>query len=76
MFAVPTYGTMEVQDIIDVAGGLRRLGDAVGVDHSTVSGWKRCGRIPVHRARRIHEVLKIPLHEIRPDIWPPAEAAE
>jgi DNA-binding transcriptional regulator YdaS (Cro superfamily) len=67
---------MEVQKIIDMAGGLRRLGDAVGVDHSTVSWWKKKGVIPVHRARKIHEVLKIPLHEIRPDIWPPAEAAE
>jgi DNA-binding transcriptional regulator YdaS (Cro superfamily) len=67
---------MDIQKIITLAGGLKKLGEIAGVDHSTVSGWKRCSRIPPLRALKIHEALGIPLHEIRPDIWRPAEAAE
>lgn len=77
MFAMPTYESMEIEEIIALAGGVTKLGKIVGRDHSTVVGWKRDGRVPtVEMARKIHEVLNIPLHEIRPDIWRPAEAAE
>lgn len=65
---------MNVSEIVTVAGGLKKLGEIAGVDHSTVAGWKRAGRIPVERARKIHEALDIPLHEIRPDVWRPTDA--
>ena len=77
MFAVPTFRTMEIQEIITLAGGQKKLGEIAGVARPTVAYWKRGSiKIPVDRARRIHEALGIPLHEIRPDVWRPAEAAE
>lgn len=41
-----------------------------GANKSTVLRWES-GEvpIPVERAKVIHETLKIPLHELRPDVW-------
>lgn len=69
---------MTIDQIIAQAGGVGKLGAIAGVAHSTVCGWRRAGRIPVSRARTIHDDLSIPLHEIRPDVWDaprPEEAA-
>lgn len=68
---------MEIDQIIDLAGGTTKLGECAGVDRTTVNWWKRVGRIPVDRALRISDRLGIPLHEIRPDVWkaPVAEDA-
>jgi DNA-binding transcriptional regulator YdaS (Cro superfamily) len=69
---------MSINDIITVAGSLSKLAKIAGVDHSTVIWWRQHGdRVPtVDRAKRINEALNIPLHELRPDIWPaPASVA-
>lgn len=61
---------MTLDEIIDRAGGVTRLAEIAGVDHSTISsGWRKTGRIPVERALAIHDRLGISLHEIRPDVW-------
>lgn len=41
-----------------------------GANKSTVLRWES-GKvpIPVERAKAISEKLKIPLHELRPDVW-------
>ena len=68
---------MTLDEIIEKAGGVGKLADIAKVDHSTISaGWRRRGRVPIHRARLIGPALGIPLHEIRPDVWDvPGEAA-
>ena len=67
---------MTIDEIIAAAGGVGNLAVIAGVRHPTISAsWRRTGRIPVERARLIHEKMGIPLHEIRPDVWLPKEAA-
>lgn len=68
-FDRPSGRAWRINEIIDCAGGLTRLADIAGVDHSTVCGWRRRDRVPTLRARPISEKLGIPLHEIRPDVW-------
>jgi DNA-binding transcriptional regulator YdaS (Cro superfamily) len=52
---------------------INALAQITGVHHSTVCGWRRnaAQQVPVHHARTISKLLGIPLHEIRPDVWPP-----
>lgn len=67
---------MTLDELIAAAGGVNRLAEAAGVDRTSVAGsWRRTGRVPVQRARAISMEFGIPLHEIRPDIWPEGEAA-
>ncbi|HEY1300811.1 MAG TPA: YdaS family helix-turn-helix protein [Stellaceae bacterium] len=67
---------MTLDEIIEAAGGVVKLADIAGVDHSTVIFWRRkSGRVPVARAILIADRLGIPRCEIRPDIWEPAAAA-
>lgn len=71
-FDRPSGRAWRINEIIDCAGGLKRLADIVGVDHSTICGWRRRDRVPAVRARPISEKLGIPLQELRPDLWRPA----
>jgi len=69
---------MTIDEIAKRAGGIGRLAELLGVHWSTVCGFKRTRhqQIPPHHARVISEALDIPLHQIRPDLWPaPEEAA-
>ena len=62
---------MELDEIIEKAGGVTQLARIAEVDHSTISaGWRRRGKVSIAAAMRISERLGIPRHEIRPDIWP------
>lgn len=61
---------MMIDELIAKAGGVAKLAEIAGVNRASISAsWRRSGRVPVERARRISEALRIPLHEIRPDIW-------
>lgn len=71
-FALPvaTLWAMTIDELIERAGSATKLAKIAGVHRASVSGsWQRTGRIPVERAHAISEALKIPLHEIRPDVW-------
>lgn len=50
---------------------LEQLGEKLGrVNKSTVLRWENGDvLIPVDRAKEIHKTTKIPLHELRPDVW-------
>lgn len=63
---------MDLDEIIERAGGVARLARIAEVDHSTISaGWRRRGQVSIAAAIRISERLDIPRHQIRPDIWSP-----
>jgi len=62
---------MTIDEIITRAGGVGKLAHLLGVTHSSVCDWRRSGRIPVRRAKAANELLGLPLHEMRPDIWSP-----
>ena len=54
-------------------GQISRIGEALGINQSAVSGWKR---VPAERVPDVERVTGIPRHLLRPDLWePPALAA-
>lgn len=67
---------MTIDELIAAAGGVTRLAEIAGVDHSSISAsWRRTGRVPAERALRISDALGIPPHRIRPDLWRPEPEA-
>ena len=52
---------------IDLMGGMRALGRAIGTSHQNISGWRR---IPAERVLDIEKATGISRHELRPDIYP------
>lgn len=60
---------LNTKEIVRAAGGPKKLGALLGIDHSTISGWKR---IPAHHATRIAEISGVPAHVMRPDVFPAA----
>ena len=65
-----------IAQAIEKAGGVSALARAVGVDHSTVIGWRRAGRVPAARVRRVAEVSGIAPHVLRPDLYDPPAAQQ
>lgn len=62
---------MRVDTLIELAGGVARLAEALGVAHPTVCGWRKDGFIPGGRLVQISEVLGIPLARLAPLVRPP-----
>jgi DNA-binding transcriptional regulator YdaS (Cro superfamily) len=60
-----------IDEAIRAAGGPTKLAKAIGVDHSTVIGWRRANRIPAERVRAVAVASGIPAHQLRPDIFDP-----
>lgn len=61
-----------LQKAIEALGGVVRLAAAVGVTPSAVSQWRWT---PATRVLQIERASGISRHELRPDIYPPADAA-
>lgn len=55
---------MDVQTLIDAAGGLPQLQEKLGVSRTTILGWKSAGRIPANRVAQISQKLSLPLDEV------------
>jgi DNA-binding transcriptional regulator YdaS (Cro superfamily) len=51
-------------------GRVNELAKATGLTKQAISAWTR---IPAERAPAISEALGVPLHELRPDLWPVPE---
>jgi DNA-binding transcriptional regulator YdaS (Cro superfamily) len=58
-----------IDDAIKAAGGPTKLAKALGLDHSTIIGWRRAGRVPAERVRAVSAATGIPPHELRPDLF-------
>lgn len=63
---------MTLDEIIGRAGGPEALADIIGVNRATVHGYRHTKKqlIPAQHCRKVAEALDIPLHEMRPDLWP------
>jgi hypothetical protein len=57
---------MDVQSIIDRAGGIPKLMDKLGVARTTILGWKASNTIPAARVAQISHELKLPSDELLP----------
>jgi DNA-binding transcriptional regulator YdaS (Cro superfamily) len=55
-----------VNAAIKGAGGLRALGRALGVAHTSLLGWTS---IPAKHLLRIEEITGIPREQLRPDLF-------
>ena len=52
-------------------GRVKAIADALGIRTQAVSQWRR---VPAEHAIVIADKLGIPLHELRPDLWPSPSA--
>lgn len=55
------------QEFLMRRGRVGELARATGLSKQAISAWKR---IPAERAPVISKTLGLPLHELRPDLWP------
>jgi len=69
---------LTIDEIAERAGGIGKLAEILGIHWSTVCGFKRtrAAQLPPRHARVVAEALDIPLHEIRPDLWPAPEETD
>ena len=56
----------ETRTAIDRAGGVSALAQRLGLDHSTVSGWKA---VPAKHVPAVAAATGLALHDIRPDLY-------
>lgn len=61
---MPDKRPMDVQTLIEAAGGLPELMAKLGVARTTVLDWKRTGNIPANRVAQISATLNLPLSEV------------
>lgn len=66
-----------IEEAIALFGTEAKLASAAGVSQPTINEAKRKGRVGYRLARGIDEATggKISKSALRPDIWPPSEAA-
>ena len=55
---------MDVQTLIDKAGGRPKFQELIGVARTTVLDWERLGRIPANRVAQISQALDLPLADV------------
>jgi DNA-binding transcriptional regulator YdaS (Cro superfamily) len=65
---------MDIDTIIERAGGVSKLAAILGISHPTVSGWKQDGYVPGARVRQISDLLGIPFCEMYSLVRPPRAA--
>lgn len=53
-------------------GGVNKLARAVGLKQNSVSAWRR---VPAEHVIAVSKASGVPRHELRPDLYPPDEAA-
>jgi DNA-binding Xre family transcriptional regulator len=65
---------MDVQSLIEKAGGTVELANLLGVARTTVLDWKRDGLIPGSRLVQICAVLDVSPKELFPIVQPPRQS--
>lgn len=67
---------MDVNALINTAGGVGKLAAKLSVSHATVCDWKRTGFVPGSRAAQISQIMGIPSEEVLSLIKPVSQTAE
>ena len=70
-----TFWCMDIQTLIDRAGGLPQFMARIGVARTTVLGWKQRGTIPGNRVAQISAATGLPVAEVVKLTPPPRSAA-
>ena len=61
-----------LQAALEIAGGVSQMARELGVTTQAVSQWTNA---PVHQVLKIEKLTGVLRHELRPDVYPPDEAA-
>lgn len=64
-----------LQELLSERGRKARLAKCFGVDKGTITRWVKKG-VPAEKVLKFEEETGIDKSRIRPDIYPPSEAAE
>lgn len=64
---------MDIQTLIDKAGGERDFQVLCDVARTTVLDWKRSGHVPANRVAQISAALDLPIEEVIKLAPPPAQ---
>jgi len=62
-----------MQEAVRLAGGAAALARRLGIKQPSVFGWKR---VPAERVLAVEAASGVRRERLRPDLYPPAEAAE
>ena len=54
----------------EAAGGLKQLAEIIDRTERQTIKYQHTGKFPAEICVKVHEALGIPLHELRPDIFP------
>lgn len=62
-------GMIEIQEFLRMKRGLRaEVARELGITHAAVRQWQE---VPAERCWRVSEIVGIPPHILRPDVFPP-----
>ncbi len=61
---MPYIVCMDIERLIEVAGGVAKLADGLGVRHSSVCEWKSRGSIPARRLVQIGALIGLRPEEL------------
>lgn len=65
----------QIAEIVNRAGGVTAVSKKIGRPIGTISAWMTRNKVPAESARDFAAAVEVPVHEIRPDIFPAAEVA-
>ena len=69
-------GAMNALDrAIEALGGVGKLASAIGLRQNVVSNWRMRGQAPAERCLAIEKATGVSRHDLRPDVFGPAPAA-
>ena len=67
---------MDLEKIIEAAGGEASLAKSMNLVPGAVYNWLSRNKVPASRAHELSKISGVPLHEIRPDLWLAPDEAE
>jgi DNA-binding transcriptional regulator YdaS (Cro superfamily) len=58
---------MDIQAILEFAGGAQELGRKLGIRHQAIYQW---GEVPAQRVIEVCRLTGLRPHDVRPDLYP------
>jgi DNA-binding transcriptional regulator YdaS (Cro superfamily) len=60
----------DVKDAIVAAGGYAHVAKKLGLTRTAVWHWAMVSKVPAERVHDVEQLLDLPRHKIRPDLYP------
>ena len=68
--------SINVDSVIDGLGGTKATADLTGLSLQAIANWRARKQIPTVHCQTVSAHSGIPLHELRPDIFPAPQSHE